>query len=148
MTAHPTSRTLLALLAALMPVGVPPASATGPREAAVGEIAATPAAFDTKAVVIEGLVVKEFENYGLYESYDVYCGREQGAALYVDWNAAKDVKDADTRRMARVEGTFQDQIGKAGPKGPAPVPTDAPGPGPLANVKIVAWLSKPMPKCK
>lgn len=108
-------------------------------------LAADPARWDGKQVEIVGLLVWEFENLGLYQSYGAYCRGAENAAIAVDWDKWPGVTRKDSRRRVVVRGTFRYVYGKSGPN--IVVSTGAPGPGPLEPGGVVRWLSKPAKPC-
>lgn len=134
------------VLASLLPLGATPAEASPrpPASVTVEALAAHPGKWNGKRVRVAGLAVLEFENLGLYGSYDDYCGpraaRGRRAAIYVNWPAALR-RRGHFRRMAVVEGRFE------GDDGVIVVSTGAPGPGPLTDVRIVRWASAPLTRC-
>ena len=110
-------------------------------------IAADPARFDGRQVELTGLLVWEFENLGLYQSYGAYCRRGDRVALYVDWSQWPGVTRADTRRQVTVRGIFRNRIGVTQPDGSILVSNGAPGAGPLEPGSVVRWLSVPHKAC-
>ena len=110
-------------------------------------VAAAPAQWDRRPVEMVGLLVWEFENLGLYQSYGAYCRRGEGTAIYVDWSKWPGVTRADSRRRVMVRGNFHNAMGVPLPGGAVVVSSGAPGPGPLEPGAVVRWLSAPMKPC-
>ena len=110
-------------------------------------VAASPAAWDGREVEMVGLLVWEFENLGLYQSYGTYCRRGEKTAVYVPWDSWAGVTRADNRRRVIVRGTFRNRVGVTQPDGSIVISTGAPGPGPLEPGVVVRWLSAPLKSC-
>ncbi len=110
-------------------------------------IAASPAAWDGRAVEVVGLVVWEDGAFGLYQDYGTYCRAAEHAAIYVHWAEWPGVTIKDSRRRAIVQGVFRNRVGAKQPDGSTPILAAAPGPGPLEPGAIIRWLSKPQPPC-
>ena len=110
-------------------------------------LANAPQQFDGRQVEVTGLLVWEFENLGLYQSYGAYCRGGEKAVIYVDWGHWPGVTKADSRRQVIVRGTFRNRVGVAQPNGSILISTGAPGPGPLEPGNIVRWLSRPAKPC-
>ena len=97
------------------------------------------------------MLVWEFENLGLYQSYGAYCRGAEKAAIAVDWHAWPGVTRDDNRRQVIVRGTFRNRYGTAQPGGQIIMSNGAPGPGPLEPGSVVGWLSgraKPCPSAR
>ena len=105
-------------------------------------LAADPARWNGRQVEIVGLLIWEFENLGLYQSYGAYCRGAEKAAIYVQWPQWAGVTRKDNRRRVVVRGTFRAQ-----PQGVTIVATGVPGPGSLEPGQVVRWLSKPAKPC-
>lgn len=112
------------------------------------EIAASPAQWDGRRVEVTGLMTWEFENFGLYQSYDAYCVGTEGTAIYVDWPEIRGVSRADNHRMVTVRGTFRNLVGAAQANGSILISTGAPGPGPLEQGSLVKRRSPPFAQCR
>ena len=108
-------------------------------------LAADPARWDGRQVEVVGLLVWEFENLGLYQSYGAYCRGAEKAAIAVDWDKWPGVTRADNRRRVAVRGTFRHVYGKGGPN--IVISTAAPGPGPLEPGGVLRFLSPPAKPC-
>jgi len=126
----------------------------GPRPAGDGfarvnpaSVAAAPAQYDGKPVEMVGLLVWEFENFGLYQSYGAYCRRGDQAAIHVEWGSWPGVTRADNRRLVEVRGVFRNRVGVTQPDGSILIGTGAAGPGPLEPGQVVRWLSPPQKPC-
>lgn len=140
-------------LALLFVGGCASAGSTGPAASrvTVADLVAAPEAWDGRRVEITGLVVSEFENLGLYASWEDYCPREGwGQAIYVNWGDVRPRDAALPRRMATVRGTFRNVIGVEridNGEVVVMISTGAPGPGPLTDVRIVRWHGRTLPAC-
>ena len=110
-------------------------------------IAADPANWDGREVEIVGVVIWEFGNRGLYQSYGALCRGAEDAAIYARWEEWPGVSPADSRRRAIVRGVFRNRVGVKQPDGRVVLSPGAPGPGPLEPGVIVRWLSDPQPPC-
>ena len=113
-------------------------------------IASHPELWDGRYVELQGLVVWEVHNVGLYRSYRDYCRGEslsRRTAIYVQWQSSSGLVRGDNRRMAVVAGIFRHRTMVALPDGTITVSTGAPGPGPLEEARIVQWVSEPLPSC-
>jgi hypothetical protein len=118
-----------------------------PAKANPATIATTPAAYDGHEVEIVGLLVWQFENLGLYQSYGAYCRGGEKVAIAVDWHNWPGVTKADNRRLVMVRGTFRNLYGTARPNGEIVISNGARGPGPLEPGSVVRWLSAPKQPC-
>ena len=105
-------------------------------------LATDPARWDGRQVEVVGLLVWEFENLGLYQSYGAYCRGGEKAAIHVQWSQWPGVTRKDSRRQVVVRGTF-----RPGPAGTLIVSNAAPGPGPLEPGMVMQWLSAPAKPC-
>lgn len=113
------------------------------------DLALEPGRWDGRKVETNGLLIWEFENLGLYGSYESYCGGPHHAfPIYVDWDDWPEVTRADSRRYVTVRGTFRHRIGVRQPDGTILISTGAPGPGPLEPGKVLQWYSPPLPACR
>lgn len=110
-------------------------------------LAAEPARWDGRQVEVVGLLVWEFENLGLYQSYGAYCRGGEKAAIHVQWSQWPGVTRKDSRRRVIIRGTFRNRVGVAQPDGSILVTNAAPGPGPLEPGHVVRWLSRPAKPC-
>jgi len=110
-------------------------------------IAASPAAWDGRAVEVIGLVVWEDGAFGLYQDYGTYCRAADHAAIYVHWAEWPGVTKKDSRRRVVVRGIFRNRLDAKQPDGRTLTLAAAPGPGPLEPGAIVRWLSKPQRPC-
>ena len=110
-------------------------------------IAASPAAWDGRAVEVVGLAVWEDGAFGLYQDYGTYCRAGEHAALYVHWAEWPGVTKNDSRRRVIVRGTFRNRVGSKQADGSTLTLAAAPGPGPLEPGAVVRWLSKPERPC-
>src|SRR6185369_5932511 len=110
-------------------------------------LANAPQQFDGRQVEVTGLLVWEFENLGLYQSYGAYCRGGEKAVIYVDWGHWPGVTKADSRRQVIVRGTFRNRGGVAQPNGSILISTGAPGSGPRGPGNIVRWLSRAAKPC-
>jgi len=110
-------------------------------------IAASPAAWDGRAVEVIGLVVWEDGAFGLYQDYGTYCRAADHAAIYVNWAEWPGVTKKDSRRRVVVRGIFRNRLNTRQPDGSTLTLAAAPGPGPLEPGAIVSWLSKPRRPC-
>jgi len=119
---------------------------SGPRDGVArvnpASLAADPERWYGKQVEIVGLLVWEFENKGLYQSYGAYCRGAEKAAIFVQWDQWPGVTRKDSRRQVVVRGTF-----RPGPAGTLIVSNAAPGPGPLEPGMVMQWLSAPAKPC-
>jgi hypothetical protein len=118
-----------------------------PNESQSASIAAAPASYDGREVEVVGLLVWEFENLGLYQSYGAFCRGGEKTAIAVDWDKWPGVSRADDRRLVIVRGIFRNRYGVAQPNGQIIVSNGTPGPGPLEPGAVVRWLSKPEKPC-
>ena len=120
----------------------------------VEQLMEDPAHWDGRRVRVEGLVVREFENFGLYRDYDAYCdvanSAEGPVAIYADWpDGFAPVRHF--RREAVVEGVFRHRVGQSRVEGGHQfilISTAAPGPGPLEEIRRVRWTSAMLPACR
>jgi len=110
-------------------------------------VAASPGTWDGRQVEMIGLLVWEFENLGLYQSYGAYCRGAERAAIYVNWRAWPGITRADNRRRVMIRGTFRNLANNKQSDGSILVTNAAPGPGPLEPGSIVRWLSPPLKPC-
>ena len=125
--------------------------ATAPRDAIAhvnpASVAAAPAEWDGREVEMVGLLVWEFENLALYQSYGAYCRGGERTAVYVDWHAWGGVTRRDSRRRVIVRGVFRNRVGVKQSDGSILVSNAAAGPGPLEPGHVVRWLSAPLKPC-
>lgn len=139
------------LVAAIWLVTAACVTRSAPRDGIVrinpASLAADPARWDGKQVEIVGLLVWEFENLGLYQSYGAYCRGAEKAAIHVQWSQWPGVTRKDSRRRVVVRGIFRNMVGVAQPGGSIVISNPAPGPGPLEPGQVVRWLSKPAKPC-
>jgi hypothetical protein len=130
-----------------------PACATSPkpRETVAhvnpASVAASPAEWDGREVEMVGMLVWEFENLGLYQSYGAFCRGGERTAIYVDWHNWAGVTRADSRRQVIVRGVFHNRNGMPQPNGSIGISNAAPGPGPLEPGNLVRFLSRPHKPC-
>jgi hypothetical protein len=110
-------------------------------------LAADPARWDGRQVEVVGLLVWEFENLGLYQSYGAYCRGGEKAAIHVQWSQWPGVTRKDSRRRVIIRGIFRHKVGVAEPDGSILITNAAPGPGPLEPGRVVRWLSPPAKPC-
>jgi hypothetical protein len=110
-------------------------------------VAASPTQWDGRQVEMVGLLVWEFEQSGLYQSYGAYCRGAEKAAIYVDWNNWPGVTRSDSRRQVVVRGLFRNLQGTTQPSGAPLISNAAPGPGPLQPGAVVRWLSPKLRPC-
>lgn len=110
-------------------------------------LAADPARWDGRQVEVVGLLVWEFENFGLYQSYGAYCRGADKAAIHVQWGQWPGVSRKDNRRRLVVRGIFRNRVGAPQPNGAILISNAAPGPGPLEPGQVVRWLSPPLKPC-
>jgi hypothetical protein len=110
-------------------------------------IAASPAEWDGRQVEMVGLLVWEFENQALYQSYGAYCRGGENAAIHAQWEQWPGVTRKDSRRRVVVRGTFRNKVGMRQPDGSILVSNAAPGPGLLEPGYVVRWLSPPSKPC-
>ena len=119
----------------------------GPAKVNPASLAAAPATWDGREVEIVGLLVWQFENVGLYQSYGAYCRGGEKVAIAVDWQNWPGITRADNRRQVIVRGIFRNRYGTAQPNGQIVISNGAPGPGPLEPGSVVRWLSAPAKPC-
>ncbi|MEA3081492.1 MAG: hypothetical protein QOD54_1160 [Sphingomonadales bacterium] len=110
-------------------------------------IAASPAEWDERQVEMVGLLVWEFENQALYQSYGAYCRGAEHAAIHAQWEQWPGVTRKDSRRRVVVRGTFRNKVGMRQPDGSILDSNAAPGTGPLEPGYVVRWLSPPSKPC-
>ncbi|MEA3079296.1 MAG: hypothetical protein QOF05_704 [Sphingomonadales bacterium] len=110
-------------------------------------VAAAPDQWDGREVEMVGLLVWEFENQALYQSYGAYCRGGENAAIHAQWEQWPGVTRKDSRRRVVVRGTFRNKVGMRQPDGSILVSNVAPGPGPLEPGYVVRWLSPPSKPC-
>ena len=110
-------------------------------------LAADPARWDGRQVEVVGLLVWEFENFGLYQSYGAYCRGAEKAAIHVQWEQWPGVSRKDSRREVMVRGIFRNRVGIPQPGGAVLISTAASEPGPLEPGAVVKWLSRPAKPC-
>ena len=110
-------------------------------------IAASPAEWDGREVEVVGLLVWEFENQALYQSYGAYCRGAEKGAIHVQWEQWPGVTRKDSRRRLVVRGIFRNKVGVRQPGGSILISNAAPGPGPLEPGSVVRWLSPPAKPC-
>jgi hypothetical protein len=110
-------------------------------------VAASPAEWDGREVEMVGLLVWEFENFALYQSYGAYCRGGERTAIYVDWRNWAGVTRGDNRRGVMVRGVFRNKVGVKQPDGSILLSNAASGPGPLDPGHVVRWLSPPAKPC-
>ena len=127
------------------------ATRAAPRDAIAhvnpASVAAAPAEWDGREVEMVGLLVWEFENLALYQSYGAFCRAGEHTAIYVDWPAWPGVTRRDSRRQVIVRGTFRNKVGVKQADGSVLISNVAAGPGPLEPGHIVRWLSPPLKPC-
>src|SRR5580765_3208426 len=70
-------------------------------------IAASPSRWDGREVEVVGLLVWQFENLGLYQSYGAYCRGGEKVAISADWQNWPGITKADNRREVVVRGIFR-----------------------------------------
>lgn len=115
----------------------------------VSDLALEPEKWDGRKVEVAELLIWEFENLGLWGTYEQYCsGYSVIRPIYVDWEDWPGVTRADNRRYVLVRGTFRNRVGVKQSDGQILVSTGAPGPGPLEPGIVVRWLSDPLPPCR
>jgi len=107
----------------------------------IADVSASPDRWRGQSITMQGLIVYEFENLGIYASYEDYCAHRN--AVYVEWDEAGGVTKLDNRRMAVVTGELDHSVGTDDEV----ISTGKPGPGPLNRPRIVRWLSQPLPRC-
>jgi len=112
-----------------------------PLRVGIADISTQPERWRGRDLIVQGLVVYEFENLGIYASYADYCAH--GPALYVEWDHVAGITRRDNRRMAVVAGELDDRVGT----NDEVISTGKPGPGPLKRPRLVRWLSEPLPPC-
>ena len=110
-------------------------------------IAASPAEWDGREVEMVGLLVWEFENLGLYQSYGAFCRGGERTAVYVNWHNWPGVTRSDSRRQVMVRGVFHNRTSVTQPNGSILITNAAPGPGPLEPGQVVRFLSAPLKPC-
>ncbi|MDB5669720.1 MAG: hypothetical protein JWO25_679 [Alphaproteobacteria bacterium] len=128
-------------LAALPLAALLIAASDAPKKAAIMDVVAHPEKFDGRQLKLRGLVVYEFENYGLYASRADYCAHHR--SIYVEWDHVPGVTRADTRRMAVITG----RLVLRGVGDPINISNAQNGPGPLRDTALVKWDSEPMAPC-
>lgn len=108
---------------------------------AISDISAQPDRWRGQKITVKGVIAYEFENLGVYASYEDYCAHRN--AIYVEWDEDGGISRQDNRRMAVVAGELDHAVGT----NDEIISTGKPGPGPLNRPKIVRWLSQPLPRC-
>ena len=144
-----TARSTLLTVGSLMIAACVTRSAPRDRIAHVNpaSVAASPAEWDGREVEMVGMLVWEFENLALYQSYGAYCRGAEKAAIHVRWEQWPGVTRKDSRRRVIVRGIFRHKVGVAQPDGSILISNAAPGPGPLEPGHVVRWLSRPLKPC-
>ena len=127
-------------LAVLTLLGICVVGCSQPR-VGIADISAKPDRWRGQRITVQGLIAYEFENLGIYASYEDYCAHRN--AIYIDWDEERGITKQDNRRMAVVTGELDHAVGTDDEV----ISTGKPGPGPLNRPKVVRWLSQPLPRC-
>lgn len=112
-----------------------------PSRIGIADISTKPDRWRGQNITVRGVVAYEFENLGIYASYEDYCAHRN--AVYVEWDEEGGITKQDNRRMAVVTGVLDHDVGTDDEV----ISTGKPGPGPLNRPRVVRWLSKPLPPC-
>lgn len=127
-------------LAGLVLLGLCAVGCAQPR-GGIADLLAEPGRWSGQKIAVQGVIAYEFENLGIYASYEDYCAHRN--AIYVEWDEAGGISRQDNRRMAVVRGEFDPSVGTDDEV----ISTGRSGPGPLNRPRIVRWLSKPLAQC-
>jgi hypothetical protein len=114
----------------------------------VYQLYAHPERWDGKKIEVSGLAVRQFEDYGLYESMDELCSDhlvQKPVAIYVNWEDSN--LERRIIRRGTFRGVFENKNGVVRPSGEILVSNAAPGPGPLKQAQLVKWEGPPQPNC-
>ena len=124
----------------------------GAAQVSVTDLQTNPGLWDGRRVQVTGLAVAEFENWGLFQSWQDYCPGGAGKrAIYVKWDESVGSPQSRLRRVATMRGTFRNEIGvlrEIDGEQYGVISIGAAGPGPLDDVEIVRWHGAQLARCQ
>ncbi|MEN3749078.1 hypothetical protein TPR58_18030 [Sphingomonas sp. HF-S3] len=98
----------------------------------------------SQSIAMQGLIVYEFENLGIYASCEDYSAHR--SAVYLEWDEAGGVTKKDNRRMAVVTGELDHSVGTddevISTGKPAPGSSQSPKGHPMAVAAAPPMLSR------